>query len=66
MEEVSSSVPTEPTLLYLPAPTLPGHICIHLFIPGILLWAWVPPPMASFKTLPPSRRLFRLCCVQAV
>lgn len=35
MEEVSSSLPTEPALLYLSAPTQPGHICIHLFIPHI-------------------------------
>lgn len=35
MKEVSSSLPTQPTLLYLSAPARPGHICIHLFIPHI-------------------------------
>lgn len=56
MEEVSSSLPTEPTLLYLSASTLPGHICIHLFIPDILLWAWAPPP-----PLPRQLLLSKLC-----
>lgn len=35
MEEVSSSLPTEPVLLYLSAPNRPGHICTRLFIPHI-------------------------------
>lgn len=35
MSDVSSSLPTEPALVYLSDPTLPGYICVHLLIPHI-------------------------------
>lgn len=54
MSEVSSSLPTEPALVYLSDPALPGNICVHLLTPHILLWVWVfpRPPVLLFKTPP--------------
>lgn len=45
MSEVSSSLPTEPTLVYLSDPALPGYICVHLLIPHIrIVGVGIPPP----------------------
>lgn len=53
MSEVSSSLPTEPTLVYLSDPTLPGYICVHLLLPHIrIVGVGIPLPLLLFKTWP--------------
>lgn len=55
MSEVSSSLPTEPTLVYLSDPALPGYICVHLLIPHIrIVGVGISPlpPLLLFKSFP--------------
>lgn len=56
MSEVSSSLPTEPVLVYLSDPALPDCNCVHLLIPHIrIVGVGNPPPFSPlflFKTLP--------------
>lgn len=67
MQEVSSSLPTEPAQLYLSNPALPAtSVYIYLLLTSVL-WAWVFSPSDCFlQNLAPSRRLSRLCLVQIV
>lgn len=69
MSEVSSSLPTEPALVYLSDPALPGYICVHLLSPHIRIVGVGIPPLpatASFQNPAPSRRFLRLCLIQIV
>lgn len=68
MSEVSSSLPTEPALVYLSDPALPGYICVHLLTPHILLWVLgiPPPPSAAFQNPTLSMRFLQFCLVQIV
>lgn len=44
MSEVSSSLPTEPALVYLSDPALPGYICVCLLAPHIRIVGVGTPP----------------------
>lgn len=68
MSEVSSSLPTEPALVYLSDPALPGYICVHLLSPHIrIVGVGIPPlPATAFQNPAPSRRFLRLCLIQIV
>lgn len=68
LSEVSSSLPTEPSLVYLSDPALPGYICVHLLMSHIRMVGVgiprpsPPPTLLLFKNLARSIRsqiLFR-------
>lgn len=57
MSEVSSSLPTEPALVYLSDPARPGYICVHLLIPHIrIVGVGIPPAHHCFFSKPCSKR----------
>lgn len=67
MSEVSSSLPTEPALVYLSDPALPGYICVHLLIPHIrIVGVGIPPTHTAFQNPALSTRFLRFCLVQIV